>query len=163
MFLLAELPNQKMMTEFSRNYSDMDVATTSACLRILKVGSVLLQKLEKHFLEHGLSQARFLALIVIERESSKQLMPVEISRKMGISKKNTKRLIDFMAEDGLVSLSDHETDLRASIVKITSKGKKVLATAMPGYYKILNKTLSKLDRKSKILLAELLDQAVLLD
>ena len=161
MFLLKELPDQKAMEEFSKCYSDMDISTTAACLRIFKVASVLLRELEKHFLLHGLSQARFLALIVLEREPAKQQMPVEIAFKMGTSKKNTARLLELMKEDGLISIYDHESDGRASIVKINAKGTKALSKAMPGYYKIMNKAMQDLDKKSKQSLINILDKVKL--
>ncbi len=161
MFLLTELPDKKTMEGFAKIYSDMNIVTTEMCLRVLKVGSVLLLQLEKYFAGKGLSQARFFALIILERESSKQQMPVEISRKMGTSKKNTLRLLDFMEKDGLISISDHKSDGRASIVKITAKGTRVLSAALPGYYKLINKMLQGLDQKSKEVLVELCDKLLL--
>lgn len=158
MFLLDELPNDHALQTFAKRYAEMDITTTAACLRILKVASVLLRELEKHFTAHGLSQARFLALIVLEREASKQLMPVEISRKMGTSKKNTTRLLSFMEQDGLIRIKDHETDKRASVVTITKKGEGALSGSMPGYYGILNRTMKNLDTKSKQTLIDLLDR-----
>lgn len=161
MFLLSELPDKKTMEDFAKLYSEMDIETTAACLRILKVASELIRQLEKHFSLYGLSQARFLALIVLERESSKQQMPVEIATKMGTSKKNTARLLEFMKKDGLISISDHESDGRATVVKINAKGTKVLSKAMPGYYKIMNTAMKELDKKSKQSLINILDQVKL--
>jgi DNA-binding MarR family transcriptional regulator len=161
MFLLNELPDKKTMEEFSKLYSEMDISTTAACLRIFKVASILLVELEKHFSSMGLSQARFLALIVLERGPTKQQMPVEIALKMGTSKKNTSRLLEFMKQDGLISISAHESDGRASIVKINAKGAKALSKAMPGYYKIMNKAMENLDEKSKQSLIRILDQVKL--
>lgn len=157
MFLLNELPDKKTMEAFSKLYPEMDISTTAACLRIFKVASVLLRELEKHFSLHGLSQARFLALIVLERGPVKQLMPVEIAAKMGTSKKNTARLLEFMKKDGLISISEHESDGRASVVKINAKGTKALSKAMPGYYEIMNKAMRDLDKNSKQTLIGILD------
>src|ERR1700731_3906942 len=118
MFFLEHLPDPETMSRFAARFPEMEIDTTAACLRLLKVASTLLRELEHHFSGHGLSQARFLALVVLEREPAKQLVPVEIARQMGISKKNTARL--FMEEDKRVSRASHETDGRASIVKITT-------------------------------------------
>lgn len=161
MFLLDDLPNQKTMKNFSKLYPEMDILTTAACLRMFKVASVILRELEKHFVTHDLSQARFLALIILEREPTKQQMPVEIANKMGTSKKNTARLLEFMKEGGLISISAHESDGRASTVKINAKGTKALSKAMPGYYEIMNKAMAKLDKKSKLSLIRILDQVKL--
>jgi DNA-binding MarR family transcriptional regulator len=158
MFLLNELPDRQTLKEFAQRFPEMEVETTAACLRILKVASTLFRELELHFSEHGLSQARFLALILLEREPSRRLMPVEISRKMGTSKKNTARLLALMEEDGLITQADHQVDARATLVKITSKGAKLLTASMPGYYRVLNKAMRPLDEKSKASLSGLLDR-----
>ena len=156
MFLLDELPTKDVLKSFAKTFPEMEVNTTMACLKLLKVSSVLLKKLDHHFSDYGLSQARFLALVILEREESKQQMPVEISRKMGISKKNTTRLLDFMKEDGLITITPHETDGRATIVKITSKGSKALKTVLPGYYKIMNDSMKNVPEKSKTFLINVL-------
>jgi len=56
------------MSRFAARFPEMEIDTTAACLRLLKVASTLLRELEHHFSSHGLSQARFLALVVLERE-----------------------------------------------------------------------------------------------
>jgi len=146
------------MQGFAERFPEMEIDTTAVCLRLLKVASILLRELERHFSAHGLSQARFLALVVLEREPAKQLVPVEIARQMGISKKNTARLLGFMEEDKLVSRALHDTDGRASIAKITTKGAKLLAAVLPGYYQVLNQAMRPLDAKCKRTLIEILDR-----
>ena len=158
MFFLEKLPDPKTMQGFADRFPEMQIDTTAACLRLLRVASILLRELERHFSAHGLSQARFLALVVLEREPAKQLVPVEIARQMGISKKNTARLLAFMEEDNLVSRTSHDTDGRASIAKITTKGANLLTAVLPGYYQVLNQAMKPLDAKSKQTLIEILER-----
>jgi DNA-binding MarR family transcriptional regulator len=158
MFFLEHLPDPETMSRFAARFPEMEIDTTAACLRLLKVASTLLRELEHHFSGHGLSQARFLALVVLECEPAKQLVPVEIARQMGISKKNTARLLAFMEEDKLASRASHDTDGRASIVKITTKGAKLLSEVLPGYYQVLNRAMSPLDGKTKKALIAILDR-----
>ena len=158
MFLLEDLPSEAILKTFAKKFPEMEVDTTMACLKILKVASLLLRDLEKHFSEYGLSQARFLALIILERENMKQQMPVEIARKMGTTKKNTARLLAFMEEDGLITIKPHEIDGRATIVKITLKGSKRLNDVLPKYYKIMNSMIKNISEKSKSTLIQILNQ-----
>lgn len=149
MFLLKDLPNKEILKTFSEKYSEMQIDNVEACLHLLKTASELLREFERHFSEHGLSQARFLTLIVLEREDSKQLLPVEIAEKMGISKPNITRLLLSLEEDKLVKRAAHATDKRASIITITPKGSKILVSVMPGYYQIMNKAMKPIDNQSK--------------
>ncbi len=158
MFLLAQLPDALTLQSFARRFPEMEIDTTAACLRLLKVASTLLRDLEHHFAAHGLSQARFLALLVLERHPARQLMPVEIARQMGISKKNTARLLAFMEQDDLISRAAHETDRRASIMRITVKGAALLAAVLPGYYRVLSRAMRPLGAEDKQTLIALLDR-----
>ncbi|WP_213773086.1 MarR family transcriptional regulator [Bradyrhizobium sp. dw_78] len=157
MFFLEDLPDARMLKGFADRFPEMEIDATAACLRLLRVASHLIRDLEAHFSHHGLSQARFLVLVVLERSAEKHLMPVEIARQLGISKKNTARVLNFMEEDKLIRRTSHDTDGRASVVTMTSKGRSLLAEALPGYYRALNAALRPLSAKEKKTFIELLD------
>jgi DNA-binding MarR family transcriptional regulator len=158
MFFLEELPSTQILKGFADRFPEMEVDSTNACLKILWFASHLTRDLETHFAQHGLSQARFLVLIILERIESKRLMPVEIARQLGISKKNTARVLAFMEEDGLTTRASHESDGRASVVSITPKGSSTLTKAMPGYYRVLNRAMRKLNSRDKRSLIDLLNR-----
>jgi DNA-binding MarR family transcriptional regulator len=157
MFFLEELPDTRMLKGFAERFPEMDIDATAACLRLLRVASRLIRNLEAHFSHHGLSQARFLVLVVLERTAKKHLMPVEIAKQMGISKKNTARLLNFMEEDNLIRRTSHDTDGRASVVTATPKGRSLLNKALPGYYRVLNEAVSPLSSREKSAFIEILD------
>jgi DNA-binding MarR family transcriptional regulator len=156
MFFLEELPDPEILNGFASRFSEMEVDSTTACLKLLWLASHLFRDLETHFTNHGLSLARFLALIILERTPKKQLMPVEMAKQLGISKKNTARVLSFMEKDDLVRRTSHKSDRRASIVAITAKGSTLLSEAMPGYYRVLNRTMKPLDADAKVVLIDLL-------
>jgi DNA-binding MarR family transcriptional regulator len=158
MFFLEELPSTQILKGFADRFPEMEIDSTTACLKLLWFASHLTRDLELHFTQHGLSQARFLVLVILERTQSKRLMPVEIARQLGISKKNTARVLSFMEDDGLAMRTSHESDGRASIVAITPKGSKTLAQAMPGYYRALNRAMKKLNAREKRSLIDILTQ-----
>ena len=157
MFFLEELPSEQVLKDFARRFPEMEVDSTTACLKLLWFASHLIRDLEAHFAQHGLSQARFLVLVVLERSAHKQLMPAELARQLGISKKNTARVLSFMEQDRLVRRTSHQTDGRASLVSLTPAGSKLLSATMPGYYRILNRAMRPLDAPSKAALIALLD------
>lgn len=156
MFLLRDLPDRTILQRFAAQYPEMDITSTEACLYLLKAASTLLIELEKHFAEYGISQARFLALIILIREESGQLKPVDIAEKMGVSLKNTSRLLESMQQDQLIQRTAHKTDKRASIVSATAKGEKILSLVLPKYYQIMNKMTAKLNAKDKVLFTDYL-------
>jgi DNA-binding MarR family transcriptional regulator len=158
MFFLEDLPDQRTLQAFAKRFPEMRIDSTAACLRLLRVASHLFRHLEEHFATHQLSLARFLVLIVLERTTHKQLMPVEIARQLGVSKKNTSRLLAYMETDKLVSRTSHQTDGRASVISIEPKGANLLNSALPGYYGIFNRTMKQLDARKKNTLIQILDK-----
>jgi DNA-binding MarR family transcriptional regulator len=158
MFLLKELPNEKILHHFSKNYSEMNIDNLMASLHLLKTSSEILRELEKHFAKFNLSQARFFALIIIVREENPELTAVQIADMMGISKPNICRLLSSLEDDEYIRRSAHENDKRASTVEITAKGKKKISQMLPGYYNIMNKAMNPLDQKTKINLIKILNQ-----
>jgi DNA-binding MarR family transcriptional regulator len=157
MFFLEDLPDVGMLKGFAERFPEMEIDATAACLRLLRVASHLIRNLEAHFSHHGLSQARFLVLVVLERTAEKHLMPVEIAKQMGISKKNTARLLNFMEDDKLIRRSSHDTDGRASVITMTPKGRSLLHKALPGYYRVLSAAIRPLSAKEKKVFIGLLD------
>ena len=160
MFLLQELPNRKTLLRFSKKYPEMDLLSMEACLPLLKLASQIMKHLEAHFADSQLSLARFIALIVIEREDADSLTASDISQKMGISKKNVSRLLDQLENGGLIKRQEHASDGRAHIVKLSKKGSSTLAKILPGYYEIINTSLSPLSKGDTKDLASILSKVL---
>jgi DNA-binding MarR family transcriptional regulator len=156
MFFLKKLPTESVLKKFAKRYPEMRVSNVLACLQLLKVGSELLRKLEEHFRDSRLSLARFLALIVLEREEARELKCIEMTDALGISKPNMTRLLDSLEADELIERRENKEDKRSSLIAITRKGSKILVAALPGYYRITNEAMQPLDGSSKNLLIELL-------
>ncbi|MDR3608819.1 MAG: MarR family transcriptional regulator [Oligoflexia bacterium] len=158
MFFLQKLPTDHILQDFSKKYPDMQVVNVSACLHLLKVASELLRELEGHFSKNGLSQARFLALIVLEREKSHQLKCIDMTQALGVSKPNITRLLDSLEADGLIERRGSKEDKRCSMIAITTEGSRALASVLPGYYRIMNQAMKPFDSNSKEKLIQLLGQ-----
>jgi len=84
------------------------------------------------------------------------MIPADLAREMGTSMKNTLRLIGYMEKDGLLSRSPHETDRRATIVRITEKGRERLFAFLPGNYRFMNRVFARLDAAAQASLLVLL-------
>ena len=137
-FLLKNLPNTETLKRYKSTFPELNVSTMQLSLSLLKLSSVLIKRLEEYFSEYNLTLAKFLALIVIQRESRGYLLISEIADHMGVSKKNTSRLLDSLVRDGLVSINSCSTDRRVRKVSLLADGNKALESVLPGYYKLLN-------------------------
>ena len=160
MFFLDKMPDIEALALFGKRFPEANMTpdTVATYLLLCKTASMLLREQDRHLAKFGLSQARFQVLILLERTPPGEMSPAEITREMGISMKNTLRLIDYMEKDGLLSRRPHETDGRASIVGVTQKGRELLVSILPGNYRFMNRAFANLDARSRAVLRDLLDK-----
>jgi len=156
MFFLDKLPDVRMLSVLAERFPEMEPNTVITCLHLFKTASEILREQERHLAKFGLSQARFQLLILLERMGRGQMIPADLAREMGTSMKNTLRLIGYMEKDGLLSRSPHETDRRATIVRITEKGRERLFAFLPGNYRFMNRVFARLDAAAQASLLVLL-------
>ncbi|WP_444929266.1 MarR family winged helix-turn-helix transcriptional regulator [Microbulbifer sp. SSSA002] len=147
MFFLKELPSQQMVEGYSKRFSIKDPAAIQDALGMMRDASLLLRELEGYFSEHGISQLRFLVMIVIDREPQRDsLLASEIAERIDVSRPVMTRTLKSMLEDKLIAMEADSSDGRAKCVALTKIGKKFLQEILPGYFKIISKFMKELNR-----------------
>lgn len=143
MFFLKELPSQQMVASYAEAYG-ADPAHVTGALIMMRRASLLIRRLDSYFATHGLSQLRFLVLIVIDREPDRQsLTPVEIAQRIDVSKPVMTRTLQSLQKDGLISIAASPTDGRSKEAALTPEGRQRLQDALPGYFRILSDEMAK--------------------
>jgi DNA-binding MarR family transcriptional regulator len=138
MFFLKELPSRQMVETYAAPYG-ADPAHVIGALRMMRSASLLIRKIEAYFAAHGLSQLRFLVLIVIDREPErKSLTPNEIALRIDVSKPVMTRTLQSLQKDALITILASPSDKRSKEVSLTPQGLQRLQDTLPGYYKILS-------------------------
>jgi DNA-binding MarR family transcriptional regulator len=144
MFFLKDLPTRQMLQGYHDRYPTMDIRAVDGALRLLRRGSLLMRELEAYFALHGLSQTRFLILIVIDREAAqKGLLPSEIADKLDVSRPVVTDTIKAMERASLLKCIQSVEDGRAKRVLLTSDGGMVLAELLPGYFSLIDTFMSR--------------------
>ncbi|KIC39569.1 MarR family winged helix-turn-helix transcriptional regulator [Leisingera sp. ANG-M7] len=143
MFFLKDLPSQQMVGTYAEAYG-ADPAHISGALLMMRRASLLIRSLEAFFAAQGLSQLRFLVLIVIDREPDRDwLSPNEIAERIDVSKPVMTRTLQSLQKDGLITISASPSDGRSKKAKLTAEGRHRLKETLPGYFKILSQEMSK--------------------
>lgn len=156
MFYLRDLPDTQTLHKFSKKYPDLDVHALTACALLSRAGSDIIRLLEKFLSKHNLSQGRFIALIVMNRDPDAPISPTVLAEKMGVTKSTVSGLLDGLVKDGLVERNLVENDRRRNTVMLTSRGSQVLDKLLPEYYIMSSKVMSGLDSHQKSALISLL-------
>ncbi|MGE4504922.1 MAG: MarR family winged helix-turn-helix transcriptional regulator [Desulfovibrionaceae bacterium] len=158
MFFLKELPTRRILEAYRERFPSMDVDAVGGALALLRRASVLLRRLDVYFAERGLSQLRFVILIVLDRESAVApedfedlehpgnienrehpgLNMGDIAERVDVSRPVLTRTVSAMEESGLVACRPSEEDARVRLVRLTDAGREALRGVLPGYYELLD-------------------------
>lgn len=158
MFYLRDLPNDRTLREFAKRYPEMDVSALKACIALARTGSDLLTGFESMLSRHGLSQGRFLTLMVMNRTPEQAVNPSQLASRVGVTRSPMTGLLDGLHRDGLIARTPHSEDRRKLCVLLTSKGRHVLESMLPDYYRRAAMLMNNLTDDERGQLSRLLDE-----
>jgi len=140
MFFLKELPTRETLETYKKRFPGMNVDKVEAALVMLREASLLMRELDAYFAQHGLSQLRFLIMIVLDREvDGTRLMISEIADRLDVSRPVMTRTIRALIDDGLLAKNAGGKDGRTRLIRLTEEGRKTLDQVLPGYYRLIDR------------------------
>ena len=124
-------------------------------LNIYYTASCLKKRADEFFRPLGLTDVQFNALMLLEHQSGSKpgLSQAQLSDMMLVNRANTTSLIDRMEKAELVVRTADASDRRYNIVKLTSRGKKLLEKVEPLYANEVKKIMAPLkeDEQKKLI------------
>ncbi len=156
MFYLKDLPTDRTLEEFAERYPNMSPSALKTCAVLLRTGSDLLTAFETILGNHGLSQGRFLTLIVMNRTPNKTINPSTLAEKVGVKRATMTGLLDGLERKGLVKRLAHPEDRRKVSIRLTDTGRQILDEMLPNYYSRIAKLMVNLTEKERHKLISLL-------
>lgn len=137
MFFLKDLPSRQMIEGYAGIHG-VSAETIASGLATMRRASLMIRRLETYFADHGLSQLRFLFLIVIDREPDRETLTVgEITDRLDVAGPVVARTLRALQEDGLVIVAKDSDDARVKHVGLTLTGRSTLTGLLPGYFAII--------------------------
>lgn len=156
-FLLRELPHYESLREKARRYPDLDADAVTATLTLLRVAGDVLEGMGAHLARHGVSQGRFLVLILLSRAcAEKGMSPSEIASGLDVSRANITGLLDGLEKDGYVERRQDLEDRRALTIVLTRAGSEFLEAMLPDHYRRIAGLMAHLAPAERHQLVELL-------
>jgi len=161
MFFLKDLPTDIPLQEFSRRYSNMNPSALKTCAELMRTGSDLLSAFETVLGKYGLSQGRFLVLIVMNRTPREAVNPSVLAEKLGVRRATVTGLLDGLERSNLIERVADDRDRRKIGVRLTDDGRQGLEKILPHYYRNMAKLtvgLSENERQTMISLLAKVNQ-----
>ena len=140
MFFLKELPSSRMVEGYAELNPSLDVDAARNALRSMRQASLMVRQIEACLAEHGLSQLRFLVLIVIDREPDRDHLGVtEIANRLDVSKPVVTRTLSRLVADDMIRIETDPADARAKLVRLTAEGRAKLEAVLGPYFALLTR------------------------
>ena len=156
MFFLKDLPTDMPLQEFSRRFSNMNPSALKICAELMRTGSGLLAAFETVLGQYGLSQGRFLTLIVMNRTPDQKINPSSLAEKLGVKRATMTGLLDGLEKDTLVERVSDPRDRRKTGIRLTAKGRGLLNELLPDYYRLMAKLTASLSENERQTMISLL-------
>lgn len=156
MFFLKDLPTSSLLEDLSQRYPDLDPPALMSCIALLRTGSDMLAALDRILGRYGLSQGRFLTLIVLNRDPEEEVSPSDLAERVGVTRATMTGLLDTLTKDGWIERIQHGQDRRRVVVRLTKEGLKHLGRMLPGYYAEISSIMFGLSEQEHETLVEIL-------
>ena len=130
-----------------------------ALLNVYYTASRLRKKAGEFFQPFGLTDVQFNLMMLLKHQGGAEggLSQARISKMMLVNRANITTLIDRMEKAGLVERTPAPSDRRFNIIKLTGKGKELLAQVEPLYteeVKEVMATLRETEQKNLVVMLE---------
>jgi len=156
MFFLKGLPTDRNLRDFAERYPNMNPSALKTCAELMRTGSDLMAAFETILARSGLSQGRFLTLIVMNRAPDEAITPSTLAQRLGVTRATMTGLLDGLQKDGLIERRAHPNDRRKVGVILTASGRHILDSTLPEYYRHFAKLTTYLDEGERQTLISLL-------
>ena len=135
MFFLKDLPSRQMIEGYANTISEGGEEDIEKALVMMRNASILVRRIDQYFAGIGISQLKFLIMIVIDREIDRTwLYQSEIVEKLDVSKPVLTRTVQSLQKAGFVSISQDEHDKRSKRLSLSPEGAALLSDILPGYF-----------------------------
>ncbi len=139
---------------------ETDVDAIKAIGRILRFAKTIEQQLAELHRSFDLKPGEFDVLATLKRENKRYLTPSELYQSMLLTSGAMTSRLDRLEKKMLIQRKHCQQDRRKVLVSLTSTGKKLINTAYPAHFVLLEKLLSSIANKDKQLLANLLKSSL---
>jgi len=156
MFFLKDLPTDRNLGDFAKRNPNMNPSALKTGAELMRTGSDLLAVFETILGKYGLSQGRFLALIVMNRTPDEEINPSTLAQKLGVTRATMTGLLNGLEKEGLIERRAHAEDRRKVGLLLTANGRRILDNILPEYYRHFAKLTVYLDEGERQTLISLL-------
>ena len=123
------------------------------------LSNVITNQITEYLKPFGLTPGKFNIMMVVKHHGKdKGIIQVEVSKRLIVTPSNMTKMIDKLEKEGMVERFAREGDKRINVLKITSKGSKLLDEVWEGYNKSLSLLSVNITKEKQKMLSALLQE-----
>lgn len=127
-------PMNKIIAQWRQCCPELDTRSMEIAGRILLAASLLQNRLEPVFRQHGVSSGGFDVLATLRRQGPPfELSPTDLYKALLITSGTMTHRLDGLEKQGLVERISHPHDRRGLLVRLTDKGLSVIDTLIKAH------------------------------
>lgn len=152
-FTLKDIPKHETLRALANRYTELEPSAVEAYLLLLRVSADILNAATSRLNRHGITPARFMALMLLNMEPDKGQNPSFLSERAGVSRATMTGLITGLEKDGYVKRINEKTDRREVLIYLTPSGSTFINSIIPGHLRCISglmKGIPKQERKQLI-------------
>ena len=149
------VPRFEHLQRLSESYPDLDATAIRTCVMLLRVASELSSSFDQHFARFGLSQGRFMLLMLLARHPG-GMSPAALAEAAGVTRPTVTGVLSTLEKSGLVRRRTDPEDHRGSIVTLTDSAHRLLRRMLPVHFRKHASIMSGLEVRERDELASLL-------
>jgi DNA-binding MarR family transcriptional regulator len=122
-------PIAEARRQWTVRWGEQPAAPMAAVTSIMRAQQILLAELNAMLAKHGLTFARYEALVLLHFSRRGSLPLGKIGERLQVHRTSVTNLVDGLEKADLVRRRPHDTDRRATLAEITDKGREVAVRA----------------------------------
>jgi DNA-binding MarR family transcriptional regulator len=130
---MRTFPNRQAIDDLKSQYSELDIPSVETCLAFLDATSQVYAAFDVHFARYGLSIGKFTLLMQLY-VAPEGLTPSEFADRVGVTRATITGLLDGLEREELIKREAHPNDRRRLIIRLTEKGRQLVAKVLPDHF-----------------------------
>jgi DNA-binding MarR family transcriptional regulator len=129
----ADIEAVRSDRRLEEEFDEVDSLVSDCVINLFQTQALVEDQLGRHLRPHGLSLGGF-RLAMILRIAGEPLTPMEIAKRLRVTRGSVTGLLDSLEGRGVVERRPHPADRRMLLVDLTGDGRRRLDDLLPGWF-----------------------------
>ncbi len=153
---LRDLPSRDRLAVYQKEFPELEIENILLYLNFQQTSRDLAKDYATFIAPFELTEAKFTLMMLLDREQTKSLTPLQLAKKAGVKKATITGLLIGLEKAGFIIRKENPQDKRSTQIVLSKAGNTKLETFLPYNYQKANSIMSTFTKEEKETLQSLL-------